>query len=285
MSSYLYVPGDKDAMVDKAASRGAYALILDLEDSVAPERKQQARAIVGSWLRSRSLSDGPEVWVRVNPGTVEEDVTSVAAAGLAGVYVAKADPELLRDVDSALGVAERSHGLEEGSLGVTALVESAAGVLDLRDIATGPRVRRLGLGEVDLTAELGMELSADAAEILPLRLQLVVVSAATGLRPPIGPVWTAIGDEEGLRSSSLALRRLGYVGRAAIHPAQIRVIDDVFRPSAEEIAAARETIRRHEDALDVGSGVTTGVGGEMIDPAAVRHARTLLDRAGERSPE
>ncbi|MGH2828863.1 MAG: HpcH/HpaI aldolase/citrate lyase family protein, partial [Actinomycetota bacterium] len=264
--SLLYVPGHKPQMFAKAAAAGADGIILDLEDAVPPSAKDAARQSVCAWLNARP-STPPVVWVRVNGGELLiEDARAVAGAPVDGIYVPKATVESLERMDAILDARD---------VPLTALVESAAGVLEARDIAAHPRVARLAIGEADLCGELGIVSGDDAREMIPMRMQVVLASAAAGLEPPVGPVSTDFRDLDALRASTESIRRMGFGGRAAIHPAQVAPINDAFTPSEEEVAAARRLLERFEAA---GGGVTTGEDGRMIDEAFVRAARRTLAR-------
>ena len=268
--SALYVPGDASDKLTKALSRGADELIVDLEDAVAPDRKDAARAAVAAWLQDLPASE-TAVWVRVNPGALGlTDVKAVAgASALAGIVLAKT--ESLVEVE-AVDAILTEHGSDAG---IVPLLESAAAVLRAVEIASGPRVRRLQVGEADLRADLGVTLGPDERELLHVRSQMVLVSAAAGISPPIGPVSTDFRDLDALRASTESLARLGYVGRACIHPAQIAVVNEVFTPSAAEVEEAQQLLA----ALDAaGSGVALDARGRMIDEAVARQARLVLAR-------
>jgi citrate lyase subunit beta / citryl-CoA lyase len=257
--SYLYVPGDRPDRFDKARASGAGAVILDLEDAVAPDAKDAAREAVASWLRAHPDVDAV---VRVNGGSpLAADVRAVVDAGARSLSLPKASPEALEALDAMLG---------DASVSVIALVETAAGVLDARAIASAPRVTRLAIGEADLGAELAI---ADPAAFAPMRAQVALASAAAGLEPPVGPVSTDLKDLDGLRASTLALKDAGFGARAAIHPAQVSVIEQAFTPTADEIARAGALIESFEAA---GRGAGTDADGRMIDEAIVRAARRIL---------
>lgn len=275
--SLLYVPGDARERLDKAPGRGADALIADLEDAVAPGAKGAARQTVADWVAA--VVPGPEVWVRVNnhPDLLDDDIRAVALPGVHGISVPKVDsPAVLEHVDALLSAAEVDRGLPPRSLGVIALLESAAGVLRSAEIARAPRVLHLALGEADLTAELGLRPSDDSRELLPIRMQVVLASAAAGLAPPVGPVSTDFRDLDALRESTAALRRLGFRSRSCIHPAQVALVNDVFTPSAEEIARAQRLVELYDAAVVAGKGACVDDEGRMIDEAVVRSARQLL---------
>lgn len=246
------------------------AVILDLEDGVAPSARPAARDGLAGLLAGRP-DDGPEVLVRL--GGVEsltEDLTAVGDHPVDGWYWPKADRDSLDVLDRSLTDRDR-HDL------VVALVESARGVLDAAALAAHPRVVGLALGEADLTADLGVSPGPDALELLHVRSALVVASAAAGLDGPMGPVSTDLHDSDGLRTSSQALRRLGFCGRSCIHPAQVVIVNETFTPTDDERSAARAVVELFERSLAEGTGVVVDPDGRMVDEAVVRRARRLLD--------
>ncbi|WP_428965427.1 HpcH/HpaI aldolase/citrate lyase family protein [Micromonospora fluostatini] len=275
--SYLYVPGDQPDKVARAAARGADACILDLEDAVAPANKPTARATVGAFLTDATT--GPQWWVRLNADTPAADITAVAGPHLTGVVVPKADVDLLAEVHRLLGDAEHDHDLPPGSLAIFALLETAGGVLRADAVAAAPRVVRVGLGEADLAADLCLQPGPDKAELWPLRSRAVLACAAAGLTPPVGPTETALRDPDRLEATSRLLLRQGFRGRTAIHPAQVPVVNRVFSPTDQEVAAARDVVDRLADAERLGSGVAVTADGRMIDAAVARSAREILERA------
>ncbi|GAA1624879.1 HpcH/HpaI aldolase/citrate lyase family protein [Catellatospora bangladeshensis] len=276
MRSYLYVPGDAPAKLAKALTVGADALIVDLEDAVPPAAKDTARETVAAFLGQATSS--PRIWVRINPGELGHlDAEAVVRPGLTGLCVAKTEsPAQLTALDTLLNRLEQQAGLTPGSVRVAPLLESAAAVLAAPAIARAPRVARLQLGEADLAADLGVTLGPDERELLWARSQVVLACAAAGIPPPVAPVSVNFRDPGALRESTLALKRLGFRGRACIHPAQLPVVHEVFTPAESEIAAARELVRRHEQAVRDGSGVCLDERGRLVDEAVVRSARRLL---------
>lgn len=284
--SYLYVPGDAPAKLAKALGRGADALIVDLEDAVPAAAKAAARVTVRDWLAevhgAGLLADdaAPQIWVRVNPGADGvEDVRAVASKALTGVMLAKTEARQdVVDIDAALTEEELRLGVAPGSIGVVPLLESAVAVLRAVDIATAPRVVRLQVGEADLAADMGLEVGPDGAELAHVRAQVVLVSVAAGIAPPVAPVATDFRDLEALRSSTVALARRGYLGRACIHPAQVAVANEVFTPSADQLAAAEDVVSRFDRAMAAGLGVVLDADGRMVDEAVVRQARRVLER-------
>jgi citrate lyase subunit beta/citryl-CoA lyase len=278
--SYLYVPGDREDRLHKAETRDADALILDLEDSVAPARKGQARQIVAEWLSQRR--GGAQVWVRITSEQPGTDIGAAVSAAVTGVVVPKADPRLLATVDELLTSREAEIGLPRGQVRVLPLIETAAGLLAVTEIAGAPRVARLGLGEADLAAGLGIRPGPERAELMPLRLQVVVASAARGIAAPVAPTSTDFRDLDALHRSTRALLALGFRARTAIHPAQVPVINAVFTPSADEVERARRLVEALDAAERDGAGVTTDEDGTMVDVAVARSAREILGRAGQR---
>jgi citrate lyase subunit beta / citryl-CoA lyase len=287
--SYLFVPGDQARKLQHALASGADAIIADLEDAVAPSAKANAQRTVADWLATQPNGGQPELWVRVNSSArlLGDDVRAVVGPAVTGICLPKTHtPEQVRSLGELLGAAERQANLAEGSTSIVPLLESAAGILSARAIAEQPRVRQLGLGELDLCAEVGIEPSDDERELLPVRVQVVLASAAAGLAPPIGPISTDFRDLDALQDSTDALRRVGFGSRWAIHPAQVPVINQIFTPTPEQLEAARRLVERFDGALDQGVGVGVDEDGKMVDEAVVRAARRILARArrtGEKS--
>jgi citrate lyase subunit beta/citryl-CoA lyase len=276
--TYLYVPGDQPDKLAKAHSRGADALIVDLEDAVSPSRKAAAREIAAGMLGD--LVTGPgEVWVRVNdlPGHLEPDLACAVIQGLAGVVVPKVrSAEDVSVVAGAVADAEANAGLEGGVLGLIPMIETAEAILAGPAIARSDRTTRLMIGELDLAAELGID-AADDEPLLPIRMGVVVASAAAGIAPPVGPVALDFRDLIALRESTQRLRRMGFGARQVIHPAQVSVVNEILAPGEEEVAAARALVAAFDAALAAGRGIIADDEGRMIDEAVVRRARRLLD--------
>jgi citrate lyase subunit beta/citryl-CoA lyase len=272
--SALYVPGDRPDRFAKALASGADAVILDLEDAVAPDAKARAREAVAAFLAAEGGPPGAELWVRLNAGAARErDVAAVAGAvALTGVCPAKAED---RGELDALDALLRAHGAGDGVL-VEPLLESAAALFAARELAAAPRVRRLQLGEADLAADLGATPGPGDAELLWARSVAVAASAAAGAQAPLGPVSVELRDLAAFRASTEAVARLGFGGRACIHPAQVTVVNAVFTPDDERVAWARDVLARLEAA---GGGVATGADGRMLDEAVARAARRVLARA------
>jgi len=159
------------------------------------------------------------------------------------------------------------------------LIESAVAVQSLADIAQAPRVLRLQIGEIDLAADLGVEGGDESNELAFARASVVVASAAAGLLAPVGAISTEFRDLESFARSTERQRRSGFVGRAAIHPAQISVIHAVYAASPDEITDAERLVHRYDAALARGDGVILDENGRMVDEAVVRQSRRRLQLA------
>ncbi len=282
--SYLFAPGDSERLLARVFDAGADAVVLDLEDAVAPDRKAAARELVRRTLAERE-ADGTAVWIRINDlrgDHWQADVEAIlddptTTRSLAGVRVPKAESQRqLRRLDDALRPAEERAGLTPESLRITCTIESAAGLLAARRLAEQPRVSHLVFGEADFVADIGAELDESAIATLWARSSLVVAARAAGIAPPIAPVYTRLEDDEGLRRSTLEARRLGFFGRSCIHPKQLAAVHEVFTPTIEQVAAARRTLEVFELA---GGGATVAADGTFVDAAVARKARAVLDLA------
>ncbi|WP_273847332.1 HpcH/HpaI aldolase/citrate lyase family protein [Rubrobacter calidifluminis] len=271
--SYLYVPASDEHKVEKALESGADCVVLDLEDAVAPSEKDHARQVAADVLMGGNRSR--PIFVRLNaPGStlLEQDLELIAPLSPAGVRLPKVEsPEMVREV----GCEFECRGAHNTK--IQCLIESALGLERVFEIARAhPLVAGMGLGEVDLAADLGV---SDERGLIYARSRVVCASRAAGLPGPVGSVYTNVRDEEGLRNSTLVLKALGFVGRSAIHPRQVKVINDVFTPDAEEIRKAKEVIKRIERAEALGSGAFALPDGSFVDRAVVEAARSKLELA------
>ena len=274
--SYLYVPGNATDKLVKAPSRGADALIVDLEDAVPPNSKDDATAAVLDWFAS-SPKDGPQLWVRINDDTRRHaDVAALAGVpALTGLVLAK-----VRDADEVADVAALLEEHGDRTTLLMPLLETASAILDARAIAAAPRVHQLQVGEVDLAVDAGITPGDDESELAPLRAAVVLASAAARIPPPVGPVSRETRDLEDLASTTRRIRRQGFFGRACIHPAQLAVVHEVFTPSADEVADARAVVDAFDRATAVDSGIALDAEGRMIDLAVIRAARVVVAAAG-----
>ena len=270
--SYLYVPGDDGPKIEKALAGEADAVVLDLEDAVTPNRKEEARAMVASVLGS--VPEKP-VFVRVN--AVGTELAAVDMDAIAGAYLTGLRLPKVESVEGVNLAAETLEGLQSGAT-IQCLIESALGLERAFEIATShDRVSGIGLGEADLAADLGV---TDEAGLLYARSRIVGAARAAGLPHPVQSVYTKVGDLEGLRRSTEAGKRLGFVGRSTIHPSQVPVVNEAFTPDANEVAGALELLERLEDETASGTGAFVLDDGRFVDRAVVESARLTLALAG-----
>lgn len=268
-SSHLYVPADNPRLIAKVAARNG-VVIVDLEDAVAPSRKDLARELTVQFLFSGPT---PEVWVRVNsgPNSLRDASALIVGPALAGIWLAKAeDAALLAELSAIVNASD--HRVRLGLM-----VETARGALHLDALLATGVADLLQIGEIDLAADLGHTVSR--AENLEWARHLVVAhSAAAGLAAPVAPVDQDYRDLDRFRATSTHLREIGFGGRACIHPNQVQVADDVFGISASARAEANALLDAYEIALANGQGVGTDAAGLMVDAATVRSARRLTGR-------
>jgi citrate lyase subunit beta / citryl-CoA lyase len=266
--SLLYVPGNRADLVTKAARSGADAVVVDLEDSVPSAAKAQARAVVRHWLADEYA--GPRRWVRIDAAVEAADLAALEDHLPDGILLAGCRAAGLERLESWWAREARPD------VPVVGLVEDAAGLREIAAMAQAPHLATVGIGEVDLLADLRVNRRAGAA-IDALRLQVVVDAAAAGLLAPVAPTSTDFRDLDGFRATTTALLDLGFRARTAVHPAQVPVINEVLTPGEAEVAEARDVLARFEAA---GRAVTTDARGRLIDLAVVRGARETLSRAG-----
>lgn len=271
--SYLYVPGNAPDKLSKAFSRGADALIVDLEDAVPMAEKDNARAAVVDWLREQPTGLATELWVRINPGPLLlVDARALAnIPAITGLVIAKCEGP-----GDVAAVADLLAELGDHDTVLMPLIETAAAVLFAPQIAQGPRVHQLQIGEVDLTADTGITLGEDESELSGIRSMIVLASTAAQINPPLGPVSRLTTDLEALTTSTQRVRRQGFVGRACIHPAQIPIVHAVYTPTDEDVAEAQSVIEVFAAATAEGSAVVLDSAGLLIDLAVLRSARKTL---------
>jgi citrate lyase subunit beta/citryl-CoA lyase len=268
-------------MLAKAAHRGADAIIVDLEDAVAPSSKAAARVITAAWVTGLA-GPTPPVWVRVNnrPDLLDDDIAAVLHRRLRGLMIPKVNSvSELEAIAALLDEMEPGAGFAPGAVLLLPIIETARGLLTVADIAAAPRVERLMIGELDLGADLGVD-ATDEVALVPLRLQVVVASAAAGIAPPLGPVAPDYRDLEALADDTHRLYRQGFRSRPAIHPDQVPIFNDVFTPSTAEVARAQRLVELYEAAHAAGRGAVVDEDGRMVDEAVVRAARNTIDTAG-----
>lgn len=283
LRSFLFVPGDSETKLAGAARRGADALILDLEDSVALARKDAARDLVAAYLGEPGRDRELTCLVRVNAiqtGLAWDDLEAVLPAGPDGLLLPKGDPGLLAELDTRLGEVEGRVGLQPGAIPVWVLAtETARGVFAVGEFAgVSARLRGLSWGHEDLATELGaVNRDPDGQYAEPFRMVrwLCALGAAAAGVDPIDGASMIFRDLDAFTRECEDGRRAGFVGKLAIHPAQVPIINRVFTPSAEEIEWARRVVAAFAEQPDLG---VIALDGKVVDRPHVRLAERLLAR-------
>jgi citrate lyase subunit beta/citryl-CoA lyase len=286
MRSLLFVPADSPRKLEKALTSGADAIIVDLEDSISPARKVEARASALSFLREASSAVvRPRLYVRINglqTGLTDADL-DVVAGRPDGIMLPKAEGgAAVTHFDAKLTANEAIHGLPDGGIDVIAIATETAAALFLAGTFAGSsaRLKALTWGAEDLSAELGAEANrdADGRFLDPYRLarSLCLAGAAAAGVAAIDTVAVDFRNLDRLRRDCAEARRDGFTGAMAIHPAQVEVINEVFTPTAEAVAKARAVVAAFAAAPDAG---TVGIDGLMYDRPHLARAEQLLARA------
>lgn len=257
LRSWLFAPGHNEKLLRQVFDAGADMALLDLEDAVPPHMKDRAREMVASVAARRRC------WVRVNPAGTEECARDLAA--LAGSVAGIRLPKVESTADVAWA-AERAPGV---SLDCT--VESARGVLAAFEIASAPACSLLSYGGLDLATDLGIQ--GGELETLFARSYLVLAARAAGKPPPSDGVHAMLNDDDGLRKEAEAARRLGFFGKSAIHPRQVKIINEVFAPTSDEVEWARRVLAAFEES---GGAATKTAAGEFVDIPVAERARRIL---------
>lgn len=288
LRSMLFIPGDSEKKMAKAATCGADAVILDLEDSVAPQNKAQARALVAVFLGATARADRPcQYWVRINPfdtGLSLDDLAAVVPGVPDGIMQPKTDsPDDVRRLSYYLDALEVAHGIDPGTIRIVPIAtETARAPFALGDFAGAGLDRLLGLtwGAEDLATAIGASTNRDgdgewAYTFRTVRALTLLAARAAGVQP-IDTLHADFGNEAALCESCLASRADGFTGRLAIHPAQVATINACFTPSAQEVAHAERILAAF--AANPGAG-TVGLDGKMIDIPHRKQAEAILAQA------
>lgn len=288
MRSLLFVPADAGPKLDKAMASGADVVIIDLEDSISPERKPAAREAARGYLKAHTgKAERPRLFVRINgldTGLTDADLEAIVPGKPDAVLFPKAEGGAsVIHLDAKLTAQEAIAGVTAGSIKVLAQnVESAAGLFlagTFKDVS--PRLIGMTWGPEDLSAELGAESNRDDKGFLtePYRFarSVCLFGAAAAKLPAIETVYVDFRNSEGLRQDTIEARRDGFTGRLAIHPAQVPVINEVFTPTAEQIEKAKAIVAAF--AANPGAGAI-GIDGKMFDRPHLVRAQALLARVG-----
>ncbi|MFF1446851.1 HpcH/HpaI aldolase/citrate lyase family protein [Streptomyces sp. NPDC058274] len=270
--TWLYVPGDRPEVVVKAFACGADVVVVDLEDAVAPDRKEYARAAT-----AELLGEPPPVPVHVRVNALggplaEADLRALSALpGVSGLRLPK-----VTSPSDVVRVAERAAPADGGAIPLYALLETALGVEQAFAVASSHRaLRGIALGEADLRADLGVR---EDSGLDWARSRVVVAARAAGLAPPAQSIYPDLRDLDGLAASCAHGRALGFLGRTAIHPRQLPVIERAYLPGPEEIESAEAVVKAA--AADPGAQALSD--GRFVDAAVVAAAHRTLALARSR---
>ena len=278
----LFSPGDRPELMRKAPGSGADVVCFDLEDAVAPSRKEEARSAVADVLSDPEFDPDAEVCVRVTGSAVGADLDALADASMGpgeGAGDRRIDAVMLPKVETGKRVETVAGMCAERDLDVVlfALVETATGVLSASEIAEADPTSAVLFGAEDLAADVGAARTTSGEELSYARQHVVLAASAADV-DAIDTVFTDFDDEEGLRDQTRAAVSMGYDGKMAIHPAQVPVINGAYTPDPERVEWAVAVLDAYEAADADGRGVFE-VDGEMIDAPLVAQAERVIDRA------
>jgi len=289
IGTFLFIPADAERMVAGAHKRGAAAIILDLEDAIAPSNKDAARGKLAGSVASLA-EQGLTTVVRINndPDRLVDDIRAAAIAGVHAIILPKVEgADLCQFVDGALAVAERAAGLPERGIGIIAVIEHPAAMRALDEIAAStPRVVALGFGSEDYASAIGTRATFES---MAMPAQAVAI-AARGRGLAVFGVPGSVGiidDEAAFKALARAANAFGYTGILCIHPRQVTMADEALAPSADDVAKARRIVEAFDRSVASGSGAVA-VDGQMIDiPVAMQAKRvlSLSERIGARKPQ
>jgi citrate lyase subunit beta / citryl-CoA lyase len=293
MRSLLFVPGDSDRKFAKAADAGADAVILDLEDAVAADAKAAARERVRAFLKSPRSGAGPQYWVRINALDSRDallDLSAIVRAAPHGLIVPKvAHPSELAGLSKVLSELEAEVGIASGSTRLIPMLETPRGVLTAGDYMQLRLERLSGItwGAHDLAAAMGVHASGDGDGdggewhfvLRSAQVQCLLVAGALSIAA-IDTVTTNFKNPDALRAACLRSRAAGFTGKLAIHPDQVKVIAEVFQPSAAQLEHARRVIAAFAAAQGKGA---IALDGTMLDIVHLNAAQRLLD--GQPAPK
>jgi citrate lyase subunit beta / citryl-CoA lyase len=287
--SWMFVPGDSQRKIDKALGLAADAILLDIEDGVAPEAKDAARRQIAASLHQvaagagggKPASRAPALYVRINAvghDWMHADLAAVMQPALDGLALPKIEtPEQVQRVERILDKREPESGIAPGSVRLIAAIESARGVLNACAIAaSSPRVIGIMFGAEDFCRELNLPMrrEGEARDLIYARSALATAAAAARVQA-VDAVWPDLQDMEGLRKFALQSRRLGFSGMALIHPSQIDAVNSAFTPTAEEVDYCRRVLEAFEEAKARGLGAVA-FGGKLLDAPIVDRARQTV---------
>ena len=284
LRSWMFVPGHRQRMIDKALGLNADAIMLDIEDGVAPNEKDQARKNIGESLGRKKTPGSPARYVRINAighPRMDADLDAVVRPGLEGLVLPKVDTVAeARKVDAILTDRESKRRMPSGGIKLLIAIESPKGLLNAPAIAaSSSRVTGLMFGAEDFGREIGLPAvrEGEARDLIFARSAMVIAAASAHVQA-IDGVWVDLNDGPGLLGFAKQSRRLGFSGMSCIHPSQVDAINTTFSPTAEEIDYCQKVLQAFEEANARGDG-SIAFGGQLIDRPIVERARRTIDMA------
>lgn len=276
----LYVPGDNWHKITKALTFSADSICLDMEDGVAVNRKAEARATIAKALQELDFGRSEKL-ARINAvgsGWEKDDIAAVLPHRPDGIVIPKVESlDHIHWANDLIAGAELKYGWPLNSIRLLVGVETAKGILNLKEIASHPRLDAIIFGGEDFAASVGATRTREAMELLYARQAVVVACAAFGLQA-IDIVYIDFKDTEGLRREAEQGAGFGFSGKQVIHPNQVQVTQEAFTPSDEAIAEAKRIVEAFEAGQKEGKGALA-LDGKMIDMPLVKNARKVLERA------
>jgi citrate lyase subunit beta / citryl-CoA lyase len=276
--SRLYLPGNAPGLMINAGIHNPDGIILDLEDAVAPDKKDESRYLVRNALCALNFY-GAERMVRINQGERGiEDLGYIIPHNVNLILLPKCEkPEHIRDVNQRIEQIKKKNRIKN-QIWLMPIIESALGVVNAYPLATAAdNVVAMAIGLEDYTADLGTKRTTEGTESFFARSMVVNAARAAGIQP-IDSVFSDVGDSEGLKQTVLRSKALGFDGMGCIHPRQIRIIHQNFAPSSDETEKAKKIVFAYHKALAQGLGVVA-LGTKMIDPPVVKRALNTINLA------
>lgn len=276
----LYMPGDNWKMINKSITLGVDSICMDMEDGTAVNKKAEARATIAKALQELDFGQSEKL-ARINSvgsGWEKDDIEAVLPFHPDGIVIPKVESfEQVEWAGKIIEDAELKHGWKVNSIRILIGVETAKGILNLKEIAVHPRLDAIIFGGEDFAASIGAVRTKESVELLYARQAVIVACAANELQP-IDIVTIDYKDIEALRAESEFGARLGFVGKQIIHPAQVEPVQKAFTPSQEAVAYAKRIVETFEASQKEGKGAYS-LDGKMIDMPLLRNAKKVLERA------
>lgn len=260
--SFLFVPANRTERYSKALNSGSDAVIIDLEDAIPTEHKLESRALLKQWLLDHPTE---KVMIRVNADQTEwfaEDIQLAQLSNVTALVLPKAEQK------KAFEAIQKIRSID-----VYPIIETPYGMAHVEQIAQFPAVQALMFGSIDF--QLEMDMTGDYLELMSFRNRMVLASKLAGIENPIDGVTADFANTELVRTETLQAKKLGFQGKLCIHPNQVKIVNQTFNPSPEEIQWAQEIIK----AVQAADGQTISLNGKMIDKPIILKAEKILKQA------